>query len=194
MGRSAVLAVAILAASAARADFDPDAYPRHETCALCHGLFGVSRTDRFPHLGGQEPAYLEAQIRAFLSGARSNDGGQMAAIVTELVPGDIEAVVAWFASQDAPAPVEPGDAAQASEGAALYADAGCGACHDHVGTLVGVPHLRAQHAGYLAKQMRDFRDGRRGPGSLDVPHGALLPAAEEAIAAIAAYLASEPRE
>ena len=83
------LAFAFLcAATPVAADYDPSQYPAYETCALCHGLFGVSHTAKFPHLGGQKPAYIEAQLRAFLSGFRTNDGGQMSAIVTELQPED----------------------------------------------------------------------------------------------------------
>lgn len=167
------------------ADFAADEFPPYERCALCHGLFGVSHTAKFPHLGGQKPDYLRAQIEAFLSGARSNDGGQMSAIVTELKPEEIPVAVAWFASQDPPAPAA---APASSEGAAIYAQAGCGDCHDAALELSAVPHLSAQHAGYLAKQMQDFRDGRRdGPDA----HGIALGDAE--IAALAGYLAAQPR-
>lgn len=186
--RVAALALALLAAPAA-ADFDADAFPPYERCALCHGLFGVSGMARFPHLGGQDPVYLEAQIRAFLAGERTNDGGQMAAVVTELAAEDIPVVVAWFAAQDPPEATP----AASSGGAALYLQAGCGACHDRAADLDGVPFLSAQHAGYLAKQMRDFRDGRRGPGRQEVPHRAMLPADDADIDALAEYLAAEPR-
>jgi len=71
----------LFAAGPAAADFDAEAYPAYETCALCHGLYGQSRLAKFPHLAGQKPGYVRAQIEAFLAGERSNDGGQMAAIV-----------------------------------------------------------------------------------------------------------------
>lgn len=189
MARRALFALLVWAIPA-QADFDPDAYPRHETCALCHGLFGVSHTAKFPHLGGQDPVYIEAQLRAFLAGTRSNDGGQMAAIVNELQTGDIDQVVGWFSTQDPPAP--SGDGSET--GAALYKQAGCGGCHDVAGQLDGVPFLSAQHAGYLAKQMRDFRDGARGMGPLTVPHGELIPGLDADIDAIATYLAATARE
>ena len=74
----------------------------YERCALCHGLYGVTPRSKFPILAGQNPAYLESQIRAFLTGARTNDGGQMQGVVTEITDEQIVEVVAWFASQDLP--------------------------------------------------------------------------------------------
>lgn len=178
-----------LLGSAALADFDPDAYPRHETCALCHGLFGTSHSAKFPHLAGQDPLYLERQLQAFVAGSRSNDGGQMAAIVTELQPGDIERVVTWFTEQEPPAPAAVGDS---RAGAVLYSNMGCGACHDAASRPPGVPHLTAQHAGYLGKQIRDFLSGkRRAPADID--HQTILPSTPEDIDALSLYLSGQAR-
>lgn len=188
--RLAAAGLALWAASVG-ADFDPDAYPRYETCALCHGLFGVSHTAKFPHLGGQDPTYISNQLQAFLAGTRTNDGGQMAAIVLELQDGDIEVVVNWFSTQDPPAPEPAGDT---SAGQALYAELGCGACHDALADRPGVPHLTAQHAGYLAKQMQDFVAGNRGSGPLGVDHAGILPPDDASLDALALYLSATPRQ
>lgn len=190
MARSAALVAAtLLAAAPARADFDADAFPPYERCALCHGLFGVSANARFPNLAGQEPVYIETQIQSFLAGTRYNDGGQMASIVTELKPQDIPVVVEWFSTQDPPAPAPEGSTA----GRSLFETRNCGVCHDSGTPYMGVPHLTAQHAGYLAKQMRDFRDGARETHLGCIPHGPMMPADDGEIDAIAAYLASVPR-
>lgn len=188
--RAAVAIGLAVLASGAAADFDPDAYPRHETCALCHGLFGTSHRAKFPNLGGQSPSYLTAQLKAFLSGERTNDRGQMAAIVLELQPGDLERVVDWFSTQDPPPPYDHGDT---SKGRKAYAAMACATCHDAAGELAGVPHLTAQHAGYLIKQMEDFRSGAR-VGQMDVDHGALLPEDFDIREAIALYLSSQARK
>ncbi|WP_421906670.1 c-type cytochrome [Mameliella sp.] len=176
-------------AAPACADFDAEAFPPYERCALCHGLFGVSARARFPNLAGQEPVYIENQVRAFLSGGRHNDGGQMSSIVTELKPEEIAVVVEWFSTQDPPAPAPEGNA----KGRALYGARNCGDCHDAETSYLGVPHLTAQHADYLANQMRDFRDGTRGTHLGCLPHGPMMPDDDNEIAAIAAYLASVPR-
>ena len=177
-------------ATSAVADFDPDAFPRHETCALCHGLFGTSHTSKFPNLGAQNPSYLTAQLQAFLSGERTNDGGQMSAIVQELQPGDLEQVVEWFSIQEPPEPYDHGDTSQGKE---IYATLYCASCHDASEGLQGTPYLTAQHAAYLIKQMDDFLSGAR-VGRLDVDHGALLPQDASIREAIALYLSSQPRK
>ena len=151
------LALIALWAGPALADYDPSQYPAYETCALCHGLDGVSRTDKFPNLAGQKKAYIEAQVTAFRRGRRANDGGQMVTIVTELHPEDIPFVANWFSTQDPPEPYEAEDTAA---GAAQFADLGCGTCHYNLDDPL-VPHLTAQKPGYLAKQMKDFREGSR---------------------------------
>lgn len=180
---------ALLLAFPAAADFDAASYPPYETCALCHGLSGQSRTARFPHLAGQKPAYIRAQLEAFLTGERTNDGGQMASIVTELKPEDFAVVVKWFAEQEPP---EPSPAPADDIGQQLSADAGCLTCHAADGAE-DVPYLSAQHAGYLAKQMRDFRDGARTHHDAAELHRAALEPIEDTIDQIADYLASLER-
>lgn len=130
----------------------------YERCALCHGLFGVSAHHKFPHLAGQNPYYLEKQLAYFLEGARKNDGGQMQAVVTEIERADFAVVVEWFASQESP---EPSNAPN-MDGEALYTSVGCQQCHTaDQDNSAGIPLLAAQHKEYLAKQMREFRDGVR---------------------------------
>lgn len=184
---SALLLVGL--SSPAWGDFDAASYPPYETCALCHGLFGQSRLDKFPHLAGQKPAYIQAQLDAFLSGERANDGGQMASIVTELKPEDFAVVVAWFSEQDPP---EPFEAPQNTEGQLLSEEAGCLTCHSGEGDD-NTPHLSAQHPGYLAKQMHDFRTGQRTHSDFANMHRSLLAELETDIEDIAAYFASLER-
>lgn len=188
--RAGLVAILLAFAGPAAADFDPDAFPPYERCALCHGLFGVSANARFPNLAGQEPVYLENQIRAFLARDRHNDGGQMVDIVSELQPEDIAVVVEWFSTQEPPQPESSGN----DKGRALYEARNCGACHDSGTRFLGVPHLSAQHSGYLTKQMKDFRDGRRGTHLGCLPHGPMMPVDDAEIEAIASHLASMERQ
>ena len=167
------------------ADFDATAYPPYERCALCHGLFGQSHNAKFPHLAGQKPRYIEAQLAAFLSGDRINDGGQMSAIVTELKPEELPVVVAWFSTQEPP---PPSAAPQDSVGEKRIAELGCFECHMDEAELV--PYLSAQHPGYIEKQMTDFTTDARGSGNI---HKNLLTPVTSDIAAIAAYFASLER-
>lgn len=182
--------LALFCAPPATADFDAASYPPYETCALCHGLFGQSHTDKFPHLAGQKPGYIRAQLDAFLAGERSNDGGQMVSIVTELKPEDLPVVVKWFSEQDPPPPSQapPNDA-----GMIMTAEAGCLDCHGTDGAD-DVPYLSAQHAGYLTKQMRDFRDGKRTHSPVAGDHHQMLQKTDNVLDQIAAYLSSVERK
>ncbi|MBU2531705.1 MAG: hypothetical protein KKB37_03115, partial [Alphaproteobacteria bacterium] len=78
--------------------------PPQEMCGLCHSLDGVSATARFPKLAGQKAAYIEKQLRDFLAGKRSNDGGQMASIVTEITVSQIRDVAIYFSKLPPPPP------------------------------------------------------------------------------------------
>lgn len=161
MIRRLFLTVALTGAgAAARADsLSVNADAPWEMCGECHGLEGVSAVERFPHLAGQSGGYIEKQLRDFRDGRRANDFGQMSGSVSELTEETIPLVAAYFSAQrpfawPAPAPV-----------AALPAfpspPAECFSCHGPNGGGGEAPRLAGQHAGYLARQLRDFRDGRR---------------------------------
>ena len=182
----------VLVANAASADYDPSQYPAYETCALCHGLFGVSHTAKFPNLAGQKKAYIENQVRAFRNGHRTNDGGQMSAIATELQPEDIPFVADWFTNQDPPAPYPEEDT---TLGASLFNTLRCAGCHRNSGVSdPAIPYLTAQHPGYLEKQMRDFREGRRAVARNSGLHATSLRLSDEEIDAIARYLGASERK
>lgn len=47
-------------------------------CMACHGPDGAGNEPaRFPKIGGQHAAYVEAQLKAFRDGSRSNDPNKM---------------------------------------------------------------------------------------------------------------------
>jgi cytochrome c553 len=69
-----------------------------EICGECHGLDGVSPVARFPSLAGQRPAYIVKQLRDFRDGRRANDGGQMAANVSDIGEADLAKALAYFSA------------------------------------------------------------------------------------------------
>ncbi len=93
------------------------------------------------------------------------------------------AAAALFAAQ---ALAQEGDADAGREKAAL-----CAACHGPNGISSNPlwPNLAGQHEAYLAKQIRDFRDGAREDISMQ-PFVAQL--SEQDIADLAAFYASLP--
>jgi cytochrome c553 len=188
--------------SLARADMIvTDGMQSWDTCAACHSLDGISVMARFPKLAGQRPDYIAKQVRDFRDGRRGNDGGQMAAIASEIGDDELAKTAAYFAALPAPPP----DASLATKtaewrrGAALYQDgdaaAGivrCRSCHDEAeADRPRGPFLKAQHAAYLTKQLRDWRAGARTNGVEMPPIAAKL--SDGDIAALATFLASQPR-
>ena len=162
-----------------------------EICALCHSLDGNSRMAKFPKLAGQPAPYIEKQLLDFLEGRRTNDGGQMVSIVTEIASTDFSVVAAWFADQQPP---EPADQADVASGQKVFVDLGCAVCHGADQISDTTPHLTAQHAGYLVKQMTDFRDGNRGNDLDGAMQAAMRDVSDADIQELAKYLAATPRD
>jgi cytochrome c553 len=67
-----------------------------QSCAVCHGENGLSRTPDAPHLAGQPAIYLAQQLKNYRSGKRSND--VMNVIAKPLTDADIDNLAEWFAS------------------------------------------------------------------------------------------------
>ncbi|MCB1874982.1 MAG: cytochrome c4 [Chromatiales bacterium] len=63
-------------------------------CMSCHGPTGVGNAPaKFPALRGQFAAYTESALKAFRSGERANDAGQMMRnIASKMSDGEIKAV------------------------------------------------------------------------------------------------------
>ena len=64
------------------------------TCAVCHGLDGLSKNPEARNLAGNNARYLVKQLNAFKSGDRKN--GMMAAVVKTLSDDDVANVAAWY--------------------------------------------------------------------------------------------------
>ncbi len=179
--------------------------PPQELCGLCHSLNGISATAKFPKLAGQKAAYIEKQLHDFLNSSRTNDGGQMASIVTEIKPAQFTDVARYFAQLPPPPPDTEATAGVSDE--ALRAAAGiyengrpeaalpaCRTCHaaPSVSGLV-VPFLTAQHARYLEKQLKDFRAGVRSNDPAKTMQKIAQKLSDADIRALAAFLAATPR-
>jgi cytochrome c553 len=146
-----------------------------DRCAECHGLDGAGNHIKFPRLAGQKPDYIIKQLNDFRAGRRANDGGQMHKTATEVAIVDYPRVAKWFAGQAPPWPkptIEGElDLARARK-LAVDGDAhmdSCLSCHSAAGFGADDPKVTPRIAGqrdyYLAKELFDYRDGRRGgPG------------------------------
>ena len=67
-----------------------------QSCAVCHGLLGLSTLPDAPNIAGQPAIYVVNQLRAFRSGERRQE--MMNLIAKPLSDADIDNLAAWFAS------------------------------------------------------------------------------------------------
>lgn len=80
----------------------------------------------------------------------------------------------------------------AADGAKLYADKTCNACHGPDGKkslLPDYPKLAGQNAPYMIKQMQDIKSGARANGNSAAMKGVMHLVNDEEIKVIADYLA-----
>ncbi len=134
------------------------------TCIGCHGVNGNSMIPNFPKLAGQSEAYLLKQLREFKNHDRTD--ATMAGMVAPLTDADMKNISAYYAAQ-AVTPGTPKPGANIALGEKIYRggkkDTGvtaCIACHGPQGKGVpaaGFPVLSSQHAVYVAKQLKLFR-------------------------------------
>jgi cytochrome c553 len=67
-------------------------------CAGCHGPTGAGMPVQYPRISGQFAEYVEAQLKAFRSGARSNDpNGMMRGVAARMTDREIQAVSEYVA-------------------------------------------------------------------------------------------------
>ena len=135
------------------------------TCMGCHGLAGNSEAASFPKLAGQGEVYLLKQLQNFKSGERNN--AIMADIVSLLSEQDMRDIAAYYSIQTRSENSAKGDAETIELGRKIYVGGkmdtqttACIACHGPKGLGIptaGFPSLSAQHADYIAVQLKAFR-------------------------------------
>ena len=199
----AAVIVVTFGIEAGRADMiDTSGMATWEHCALCHSADGISRMSKFPKLAGQKPAYIEKQLRDFRAGRRTNDGGPMVTNASLLSDAQITEVARYFGSLPPPPPDGDGsDTAKTDAGQRLFDKgkpeagvAACVTCHAG-GGISGVvaPKIASQHAGYLRKQLTDFRSGDRGNDPDGIMRGIAGGLTDTEIEAVSAYVAARKR-
>jgi cytochrome c553 len=134
------------------------------SCAGCHGLQGNSVIPGFPKLAGQGAEYLIKQLLDFKSGVRYDP--IMAGQTATLSEKDIEDISTYYSTQT----ISQGFAEKGSNielGEKIYRGGkkktqvtACIACHGPQGLGIPsakFPSLASQHAMYLNKQLKAFR-------------------------------------
>ncbi|GLK82720.1 c-type cytochrome [Ancylobacter defluvii] len=171
--------------------------PVLEGCARCHGMDGASKDGAFPVIGGQSEAYLLATLRAFNNATRPS--GFMQFAVDGLSDGDLERMARHYAAQAGVSETVRHD--DMSRGARIAlrglpeADVpACESCHGASSRRnPGYPRLAGQDAGYLAGQLRLFKQGHRGgTGYAHVMQKIAGRLPDDAIDAVAHFYAGDP--
>jgi cytochrome c553 len=127
-------------------------------CASCHGEDGNAKIKGNPSLAGQHPGYLVAALQTYKDGSRKD--AIMAAQVAKLDLATMENIALYYASQ-APKARDKSASGDAATGEPLSGK--CGGCHGQQGHSADAitPSLAGQDAAYLAKTMKNYRDGAR---------------------------------
>lgn len=218
MRRSTLLVlVAALAGGQAGAAGNPElGQQKAAVCMACHGPDGNSpalpdSAPPWPKLAGQVPEYIVKQLNDFKAGRRSNE--QMSPQAQMVADGDVADIAAYFASQK----VNRQEATQKqvlARGEQLFLKgkgrpqvvAACVGCHGFNGVgnrdwakvmskapVILAPAIGGQHANYLLKQLKAYRDGSRNndPGKVMTDIAARLDESE--MIAVAEYLSTLAR-
>jgi cytochrome c553 len=134
------------------------------SCASCHGLAGVATAKGTPHIAGQRPGYLYAELRVYQVGGRGDTS--MNNVVKFLSDDALVKVAAYYASLD-PAPPSGGSAKASAKtdpvSAGKAAAAGCSGCHGEAGIsgTPGMPSLVGQDPKYLVAAIGAYKGGGR---------------------------------
>lgn len=122
-------------------------------CANCHGDAGHSKYSEVPNLAGQHPAYVLAQIDAFLSGKRKE--AFMQGLMKVLSDRD-KAAIALFYGTAPTRPAVPAPGPRATEGAGHFQRL-CARCHqaDARGGET-FPRLAGQQPEYIRRTLKRY--------------------------------------
>jgi cytochrome c553 len=171
-----------------------------EYCKTCHGLSGQGYLGYFPipRLAGQQPEYIEAQLRAFIERRRSNP--IMRNVAHVLSPSMVTALAQHFHNLNPP-PFGGGPRGLIATGKRIYEEGlpesnvpACSACHGAQGRGQNeIPRLAGQLYPYMVGQLTGWRQ-ERGQGTAVDTSAIMAPTAHNMtrsqIEAVAAYVSS----
>ncbi|MBI3479120.1 MAG: cytochrome c4 [Nitrosomonadales bacterium] len=140
---------------------------KSKLCQQCHGEDGNSINPFCPNLAGQNPAYLEKQIRDFQARVRVDPimTGVSQSVISDQ---DVKDIAAYFGSRKRMAGYNANKIGQLifREGKPESGLDSCASCHGENGRgkqddAVAFPVLGGQTRDYVIKQLRDMRSGAR---------------------------------
>jgi len=165
-------------------------------CTTCHGAEGHSKFPLYPHLAGQQTAYLEAQLHAFRAKTRGDQEAHdyMWGIAGNLNDNIIKGLAEYYSALK-PAAGKPGAAKDVAAGKALFEKgdatrgvAPCAACHGLAAEGLSIfPRLAGQQGQYLARQLTQMQTKLR---DSPIMHGVIKDLNLDDILVLSIYLQS----
>ena len=134
--------------------------PLLSSCAACHGSNGVSVNTDWPTLSGQNRDYLLLQLKNFKAGKRVNSV-MPAALLADFDDQQLASIADYYSAL--PQSVQHQDISELNDLPGAHVRARCVSCHGMDGRPVTSlwPSLTGQKTGYLIKQLRDYKSGKR---------------------------------
>jgi len=175
----------------------------YAVCAACHGANGMgNKALNAPRIAGQEPWYLERQLKNFKGGIRGADpkdtyGMQMRPMALTLANDQaVSDMAAFLSSMPVSKSSESTVKGDATAGKASYMI--CQTCHGPKGggnKALNSPKLTGLQDWYIVRQLKNFKAGIRGTKSGDLFGMQMRPMAmtlanDAAINNVAAYIAT----
>ena len=198
------LALGIMTAENASAAGDPaKGKAAYAVCAACHGANGMgNKALNAPQIAGQEPWYLERQLKNFKGGIRGADpkdtyGMQMRPMALTLANDQaVSDMAAFLSSMPVSISSESTVKGDATAGKASYMI--CQTCHGPKGggnRALNSPNLTGLQDWYIVRQLKNFKAGIRGTKSGDLFGMQMRPMAmtlanDAAINNVAAYIST----
>jgi cytochrome c553 len=176
---------------------------RVRACTPCHGAQGEGTdNDYFPRLAGKPAGYLANQLIAFRDGRRRY--APMNYLLEYQTDAYLRKIAEYFSAlRPPPRPPAATDASSAvldrgktliTNGDHAHGVPPCSGCHGPklTGMEPGIPGLVGLHASYISAQLGEFRYGTRTAPSPDCMQLVAASLTDGDVAAVAAYLASQP--
>ena len=168
-------------------------------CKTCHGLSGQGYRGYYPmpRLAGQQPKYIENQLRAFIERRRMNP--VMFNVAHALSPSMVAALTAYFQDLN-PNPLGGGPQDHLALGKTIFEQGlpeanvpACSACHGPAAKGQNeIPRLAGQLFPYTVKELTNWSKERGQNGAKDDTSAIMVPTThnltQSQIVAISAYL------
>jgi len=181
---------------------------KSQACVACHSVDGNSLVPMFPKIAGQSASYIVKQLQDLKAKRRSDlDNLGMAPIADTLAEQDMENLAAYFSSQTRK-PATSNKPDLVNKGKQIYRKGqikesviACVGCHGLKGegnhntlkfidrpTVVEAPAIGGQHAAYIVKQLKAFRDQKRSNDVGKTMRNIAKGLTDEEIEAVAEYI------